>query len=357
MLLTIYIGFALICLVSGFARIRKPVPALCAILFLLILSMGIYGESDLINYTNTFNTLVNWGAVFRQEEWLFWSVAYIVKMLGGDIYSFKLVVLIATVIFLWLGLRDYCWNWNLLTGLFMCFEAFWVIIQWRFFLAEAMFIFALRYLMPANKSPLKYMVLVFASSLVHTSLILALLFLLVNLKSKKLLTGCIAAISLVSLAVVVANPDILSAFVTAVGGERMEQYSVARGSGWVLCAWLFLITVLVSGYCTSHAHCLRNETYIQDYAAGLNLITLISVIALPFCVISIEFYRYYRLLLLPLFAVSTNYMGKCSYLRTDIYLLIIILFILIISWDIVSFNLVSDFDKSFMVIFENNMLA
>lgn len=364
MIIITHISLIIINLTLAFLKIKIPFLSFVSYTYLLLFFVGSRNTVDLYNYIVGFDITQH----ISGTQYLFYLPMNFCKDIGLDFFDFRLIYSILAIYLIDRCLLKIDVNRHYFIGSYLCYLAFMDNIQIRNFFASTFFYVACSYLLLQEKKwRLKFSLWTFLSSLIHTSFLVYFVFLLVphniknEIKNKYKNSNSVKIVFIASFIFTLfflfnrdISQDIVSVL-SSVDAGRMEIYSkLATNWGGILYALINIITTLFS----VALYRINLKSKVADSIKERNLtilgvIVTINILAtafLPFIIMSIEFYRLLRNLMV------VNIIGFIITSRTSKRIIVLLgLLSYLFIWFYVTFLYnVTEFSRIIIPIFENN---
>ncbi len=287
---------------------------------------------------------------------------YLVECLCGkyfhmSFYLFRLILSVICILLIDSAFRYLDGNRHFGMVLYMGYPFFMDAIQIRNFVAISIVLYSLRYLVSTDKmDTLKYIVLVLVACSFHAVSMLFLLFLIYQLKNKKIVNKLLFFIGCVLFFVTYRYGNfVYSFFIHILFTERGLGYITTRtGISWAGVSLLY-ITNLIILMCLNTVSKKKSDDdgmIVIDYLWKSNCCLMIF---LPLCLININYYRIFRniytLNIIPYILIIQTLSRKSLYR----YFFVASALMLMFAWYIYDCMLLNDFERVVQPIFEHNI--
>ncbi len=228
------------------------------------------------------------------------------------------------------------------------------ITQYRFFLATAIVVFCLKYLVSEDKGDIyKYLIgVIIASTIQITSLFYA-LFILYRIPHKKIVYKYSLLITFVLLfTLLTVNTDFIISFLSNLGNSKMAIYFDNHLNFGILIAFYYMLGSLASIYYIKKEMKLNNANVFINFVFELHLIILFT---LPLVYFDFQFLRFWRSLSILKYCVYAVYINdkEIDLTKRKYFLIIILCYIFsIFLYEILYLR----FENVFELILKNNWL-
>ncbi len=261
------------------------------------------------------------------------------------------------------ALRKNCINIHLFLTIYMVILFPIDAVQMRFFVASSIVYFAFSYMYGKNKNIKKYIFWIVVAAMFQTSIIALLVLLVGELKYKKLWIKLVAASTIFLELVFVLNGrndpflgSLINFFLSG-NGTRMFQYlSSNTNNGSLFVVLLILMNIILSWY--NHKSLTINKQF-DNYAEQSKYVfyfNLLQLFFIPLLWLSVEFYRFPRVLLFITIGTVVNTFVISTKLTKRKLNLVLLTLITVSFWFYMIYFRVSNFTEIFEPIFMNNLL-
>ncbi|UQZ33123.1 hypothetical protein C2I18_05855 [Paenibacillus sp. PK3_47] len=268
------------------------------------------GENgDYRAYSNLYNHFLNGGTLANiagyQTDFGYMTLLYWVSKLNITYNAFLVLISIISFFLIRSTVKKITNNYNAVLVFYTIFPFFYDAIQFRFFFAYSIIVFALRYLLfENNKDYKKYFILVLFASLFHLTALFYFVYFLVFLNFKTLLKALGILSFIITLYLFISNISIVNIINNIISYDKIEQYSVGN-IGYDLnpltsfaIIFFMIFFVFIITYINK-----KNESHTTNYLLLLNIINLLI---LPFLLVSLDFERFIRPVLFINYAVISK---------------------------------------------------
>ena len=284
---------------------------LIAIAFLAYITYITVNVPDYENYQNAYN-YISQGHDYSDLGIGWYYLCRLGVVIGLNFRTFKTVIVVVSCLIIRYSVKQFVRNSqsiNKFWSLYLIFPALLDCVQFRFFLAEAIFIFAVIFLIRQNtRGYITYGILILLASTIHSSAIFLLLFLSIPFfhRIKSFLVGSIISFSLFLL---VARNQVLSIAQRVVNERRITEYfSTGSGMGFfgmiayscTLLLFIFLSKRVINLFIPDKHPISKNCKMLCEVFEKL---CIIICAIFPLCTYDTNFFRIQRPLWLLLYVV------------------------------------------------------
>lgn len=323
------------------------------VLILLILLMSCNNNCyDEMNIAYSYRT-----GDFSKEVVLFNALLSVGRNLGLSFGVFNFVTIGVALLLIVSTLKEFTDYWGFLLGGYSLASAILDASLYRQFIASSVIIWGFKYLIGNKRSIKKYVLAVLIATLIHTSFIIYLVFVIVLLHPKQKIMFLLDCTTILYVFFTFVNGRVppglrlISSFVNT--GGRLEQYIdwAAGGMGWLYPLSYCLLSIMVSyaAWKSISKSCAPNESKQLRTILDINEISLVFM---PLCLLyMVSFSRLYRpliwLQLLTIVIVKKSKMKNCI---SKLQMLFCTVYVL---WYFFSFNyLIYDWNEVVVKIFQ-----
>lgn len=287
-------------LIGLFVKLRTKVFDYLVIGLIACLMMFATNVPDFDNYSTVYN-YIGTGARYTDTGfgWLF--LCRLGNRLGLNYKSFSIALVVISGLLIANAVRYFLNNKrsrNYVWALYLVFPALLDAVQVRFFLAEAIIVFAMRYLMKKElKGYIIYMVLCFIATMIHTSVVLYFVFLLIPVfhKIRRYIVGLTGVLTVV---MTVGRNQILKMAPVFANQLRLERYFNridAVGPFGIVAYTFTLIAFWYIAKCAyDHTKSSNCGLSVLQYTEIFYQITVLIWIVLPLTFFDTNFFRIQR---------------------------------------------------------------
>lgn len=285
------------------------------LLFISIFLLGIIftggiETADMSNYSRYYNTVLSRG--FEITEVGFHILVWLCRKLNMGIMGMRCVVFSVSLFFMVLTLRKNCWNYHLYMSVYMLFSFYIYNVQLRNAIAIAIVMYAMTFLYGKNKSLIKYCLLIVLAISFHTASIFYFIFLLSELKHKKLWLR-LMTLGIVALEIIIVLNGrripligIIISNIISDGSDRAIQYFTSRTNGSIAVVGLILLNIGFTWYTKKSLLMYSKDEEQKQFAEKIVDCSILQLLCLPLLWLNVEFYRFPRDMLLMSYIVFVN---------------------------------------------------
>lgn len=180
------------------------------------------------------------------------------------------------------------------------------VVFFKQFLATGLVFMAFKVLLYDEKPIIKYICIILTASLIHSSCIILMIFIVLRLRIKRIknINYKLALIIIAVCMITIANNNILPGLRllnSVISSEKIEMYLVGGGMGWILQLILSLYSLFISKYIKKIMSINMERKEKQIVVDRIEKIMLISMFLLPLCMMSMVYSRVFRFLYLLVF--------------------------------------------------------
>lgn len=194
--------------VYTFGKKHKKFVAFILMLFAWILFWGNTMNPDYENYVRNYLTIKYSAGVFagNNTQIGFAVLVKLATLIGLSYEWFLAVVVLWAYLLIHSTVSKFSNNYNYIYLLYFIFPFFLDVVQIKNFLAMAIFIYAIKYLLDESiKSKIKYCLLIVVSGTIHYAALLYLPMVLINVKKKNKLTRAIVSFAIIGSLFILLN--------------------------------------------------------------------------------------------------------------------------------------------------------
>lgn len=365
MIYVVYVIVLLLNLIAAIRRKKNKILLLFSIVLMVLIWTGNTVGPDINNYLTQYRfasarLLQNGNIEIIYNQVMNWFSSH-----DFSFYVYRFVVCFLAFVTILFGINKVGANLHVVFFLYILSQFFLDGIQIRNFLTLPFLMFALVALIRQDKAwRSKYAVLIIIASMIHSSFLVYLVFLLIpNEKRDSNKTIRIHVAIAVSLCLVFFTArkyiSILVNLISSISADKATSYSLTSTNlGPLICIALQIAGIFFSYYMYQKLKCL--EDYYQEdnnfnidciWLKRIFWINIFGMYLLPFSLVQLTFYRLIRNLLLINFA-SVGVINK--YYRRNLAIFIISIAYLIL-WQVSEFSILNEFDVIVLPFFKNNM--
>lgn len=297
MLMMIYFGFILLNCIFAFYKKNDKFLLISTSIFIIIFMLGNSSAPDYLSYFNDYIQMQTSGiSSFNDIGFVFLEKFFI--NLNLNFSCFRLFIIVLSFFLVYNGLKRYEVNFHYILSVYMIYQCFMDTMQIRNFLATSIFIYASQYLFISNKkNRIKYLLLIFIASSIHSSLIFYSIFILIDyfISNRKGINILLLLSFLVSLIIFVFPTVVnqLHYIFIFVGKEQvfLRYFSnVGESLGFLLPLLSFIILSAFMYY----FKVIKFSKNSSDLNGSFYFINKISMIFFPLVIIDPTWYRINR---------------------------------------------------------------
>lgn len=241
-----------------------------------------------------------------QTDYIYMILMFLLAKLNLSYNLFLGVFTLVAILLIYSTLSKITKNHNLVLLLYMIFPFFYDVIQFRFFFAYSIVIFALKYIIfEEQKSYIKYILLIILASLIHNTVLFFLLYVILKSKLKifiRLLLVIMTAITILAFTIKINIVDILNPILAI---DKIDSYTSGTLSYELnpIVSIIIMLIILYFILVIKKLH-MKHQTYTSKQILWLNNL---NIVLFPFLVISLDFERFLRPILLINYAMIASY--------------------------------------------------
>lgn len=328
LILFLYFTLLILCL----TKYRfKALEILVFIISVLLYSFRNLEEADTEVYNLVYTYICN-GSGFEIAsnngiDYGFYLLMKIFGTLGIPFVVFRIVIYITACLLIYSTIKLITNMHALVFCLYLFFPFGYDSDQIRQFLAYAIVIFAVRYLIKQDKHPVKYLIFVAIATLIHSSTAAFIIFLLVLVKKRNYMKYLSGVVAFVSVIFVIGGGNIIGLIGHVISNEKFVKYSLDN-TNYRMNFYLQLfeiVMVFVLLFINNQILSNRNDEIYSE----LNLLLHLSLVFLPLVLYSLAFERMLRPFFIFTYAVATSEFENTNSKNRYIYMLSIIILIVI----------------------------
>lgn len=296
----VYWTYGLFLFLNFIFALRKTHSKLLSIItfaFILIMFTGYYNignmSLDFYGYMSNYNDIGVGTAPTYNMEIGYVLLMKIGNLIGLNFFIFKIIITIICSLLIIKTISQYTKNYNAICFLYMLYPIIADTERFRNFIALSILIYAIRFLMRnTNKDKLKYVIFILLASTLHSSMIIYLLFLLVNIANKNRLVKYIAVSTIILCFIAFINHNIMPGldYISSIfpSEKLLNQLSNVTNYGYLIPFSLHAINLIliyiskrnISNFTLSSYS--RNETVTKESFSYINFIFWVNVLSITF---------------------------------------------------------------------------
>ena len=357
----LYIGYYILLLCNVFFAFHKTHSVLIfrlTFIFVWILYFGNTLNPDLLNYEVIYNS----SSVTPDVGFRF--IVQLSKYFGLDFKAFVFVISLICLLLIFYSIGKFTKNKNFVMALYMIYPFVFDIIQLRNFIAMAIVIFSIQFLLKRDMKNKRYYIIgICLASSIHILMFVYISFLFINLEYEKKNKNVklLVMITTISCLFVFLNGNSLS-FLSQITflapGKYLYYFTKKLGYGFLV-NWFFSLLSFYMVYISrkrikQNWNTNASNKYRLKFVDLVFWINVLSLAFFPFYMLNINFYRLYRnlsLLNYTVYAIANDsYVDSGNKGRRQYNIYIILSLSILFIYDVVlNYGLV------FKPIFENNI--
>jgi len=300
-------------------------------------------EADTIVYYTVYESFTN---SFETVPTSFYGIdmGFILFMklfatLGIPFEIFRLIVFLLSCTLIISTVKIITKNYALVFCLYLYFPFCYDSDQIRQFFAYSIVIFGLRYLFEDKRSVLKYLICIFVSSMIHITSVVFLIYLLALLPIQKYMKPLFKGLALICIFIVFGGGNLIGFVSRFISNSKLSLYSF-ESTEYRMNIYLQIFEIIFFVLFVYLDNKILKNYEEDNNLRILNCILNLSIVFLPFILISLSFERLMRPFIILTYCVATiRYMDSS---RKNKGLPIFIIVMLVIIRMTVSFSYILD---------------
>lgn len=233
----------------------------------------------------------------------------ILSQLGISFYCFRLLLFLLSCILIFIGIKCITNNYDIVFCLYLFFPFCYDRIQIRQFFSYAIVIFAIRYLIMKEKKIIKYIICVIAATLIHSTAIVYLLYLFAILPDQEYIKKLVKIVTGLFVICVLGGVNIIGLFGNIVKDDKFTRYGFGE-TDYRMNVFLQFFEIILFGLFLYLDNKLLIKQEDEKYRT-LSSIFNLSIVFLPFVLVSLSFERLMRpFIILTYGVVAKEYEDK-----------------------------------------------
>lgn len=335
----IYISFlSLFLLMAGFRGSYSP--------------LGL--SHDMYNYMRNYN-IIQSGRIFDafQEPGYRLLVIFFSRVLKVDFLFFYECMHAICLVIIFYMLKRFCKNSHVAISLFSCLFLIYCCEQFQHYISLVVVMYGLCDLITSKKEGInyRYVIIILIATMIHYTSIFYIIFLLINLKDKKLLIKIVTSVTLILilLQIITNNRFNLNTIISwGIFGDSLNRYNTSTKFGY-----LYGVCIQVSGILLSYFNkkafvknqnsIKKEDNYTYNFTDKVLWLNILAIILIPVYMINTQAIRLARGLLLldflscsvvlPTLKLKKRFCYICIYLIWIILIMLMIMLLLSNVWD------------------------
>ncbi|GIN58833.1 hypothetical protein J8TS2_31520 [Lederbergia ruris] len=335
MTLFVYLLILFLNLIFAFRNKGSKILTIITIIVIILLvgnaGPGYTFWSDYDNYLRHYGEISITG-LFDNLQVLYTALMKAGTLFKLDFFTFRVILTgICFIIIYKVVIQRYSCNSNYVFLLYIMYPMIIDSEQFRNFIAMTILLVAIIFLEKDSfKGKLKFLILVFVATAVHTSFIFYAILIFVNTKHKNKLIKTIAVLTIFFSIVIVLNNNqipFIQQIINLVDVEKAEKYlSTSTDIGFLIPVLLQITNLLLLNWArkiiarksnSTEGHELINESGYRDlnFSNLIFWINVLSTVFIPLFIMNVHFYRLIRNLLILnfiIYGIASNKINKGS---------------------------------------------